>query len=67
MPWCDTCDRLVDDEDLGADGSCPTCGTDLADPPRQPIPLRLKLLGVATAGYLIWRIVQGVQWLSHHA
>ena len=25
MPWCDTCDRLVDEDDLVAE-ACPTCG-----------------------------------------
>lgn len=66
MPWCDTCDRLVADDDL-VDAACPTCGTGLDEPVRQPVTWRLRLLVLATVIYLIWRTVQGVQWLSHHA
>ena len=66
MPWCDTCDRLVADEEL-VDGGCPTRGTELLEPQRQPISWRFRLLIVATVIYLIWRCVQGVQWLTHHA
>jgi uncharacterized paraquat-inducible protein A len=66
VPWCDTCDRLVDQEDLVAE-ACPTCGSALDEPARQPVTWRLRLLVAATVIYLIWRFVQGVQWLSHHA
>jgi hypothetical protein len=65
-PWCDTCDRLVPEEEL-VDGACPTCETDLGEPPARPVSWRLRLLIVATVVYLVWRFVQGVQWLSHHA
>jgi uncharacterized paraquat-inducible protein A len=66
VPWCDSCDRLVDHEDL-VEAACPTCGAKLDEPVRQPVTWRLRLLVVATVIYLIWRFVQGVQWLSHHA
>ena len=66
MPWCDTCDRLVPDDEL-SDGACPTCQTSLVAAEPKPVSLRFKLLVVATVIYLIWRCVQGVQWLSHHA
>jgi hypothetical protein len=66
VPWCDTCDRLVADDEL-VEGACPTCSTELAEPVRQPVSLRFRLLIVATGIYLIWRCVQGVQWLTHHA
>ena len=66
MPWCDTCDRLVAEEELD-DGRCPTCDADLDEPTRQPVSWRLRLLVVATVAYLTWRLVQGIQWLSHHA
>jgi uncharacterized paraquat-inducible protein A len=66
VPWCDTCDRLVADDEL-VDGACPTCATDLAAHERQPISWRFRLLIVATVIYLIWRLVQGIQWVSHHA
>jgi hypothetical protein len=57
---------LVADDEL-VDGACPTCSTDLAEPVRHPVSLRFRLLIVATVIYLIWRCVQGVQWLTHHA
>ena len=66
MPWCDTCDRLVADDEL-VEGACPTCASPLLDAPRPPISWKFKLLIVATVIYLIWRSVQGVQWLTHHA
>ncbi|HLK45674.1 MAG TPA: hypothetical protein VKT18_06775 [Acidimicrobiales bacterium] len=66
MPWCDTCDRLVDDDELHGD-ACPTCGTGLVEPARHPVSWRLRLLVAATVVYLGWRCVQGVQWLTHHA
>lgn len=65
MPWCDTCDRLVADDDL-VEGACPTCASDLVEPVHREVTWRLRLLLVATAIYLTWRVVQGVQWLSHH-
>lgn len=66
MPWCDTCDRLVADDEL-VDGACPTCDTSLLATQRPPISWKFRLLIVATVVYLIWRAVQGVQWLTHHA
>ncbi len=65
MPWCDTCDRLVADDALDED-ACPTCGTDLVERAPHRVTWRLRLLVVATGVYLAWRLVQGVQWLSHH-
>lgn len=66
MPWCDTCDRLVDDDELTEHEGCPTCGTDLAVPQRHPMSKKFIFMGVVTTAYLTWRAVQGVQWLSHH-
>jgi uncharacterized paraquat-inducible protein A len=66
VPWCDTCDRLVPDDEL-VDDACPTCESPLVDAPRPPVTWKFKLLLVATVIYLIWRFVQGVQWLTHHA
>lgn len=66
MPWCDTCDRLVADDQL-VDGTCPTCATDLTEPEPRRVGWRFRLLVAASAIYLTWRCVQGVQWLSHHA
>jgi uncharacterized paraquat-inducible protein A len=66
VPWCDTCDRIVGDDEL-VDGACPTCATELTEPVRQPVSLRFKFLVAATVVYLGWRTFQGVQWLTHHA
>lgn len=66
MPWCDTCDRLVADDELDGD-ACPACHTSLAEPERKAVSWRFRLLIVASIGYLTWRTVQGVQWLTHHA
>jgi uncharacterized paraquat-inducible protein A len=66
VPWCDTCDRLVADDEL-VDGACPTCASNLVERARQPISWRFRLLILATVVYLIWRLVQGIQWVSHHA
>ena len=65
MPWCDVCDRLVDDDEV-VDGHCPTCETTLAGAPRGPLPWRFRLMIIATAIYLGWRIYQGIGWLQHH-
>jgi leucyl-tRNA synthetase len=64
MPWCDACDRLVEDEDV-VDGRCPRCENPVGPGERPPIPMRMKLLIAATVIYLIWRSVQLVMWLSH--
>jgi len=66
VPWCDTCDRLVVDDDVD-EGACPTCGTELVEPEPRRVSWKMRLLIVATAVYLVWRCVQGVQWLTHHA
>jgi hypothetical protein len=65
VPWCDACDRLVPDDDLVDERACPTCGEDLGG--RAGIPWHFKLMGVATAIYLLYRLAQGVEWIAHHA
>ena len=66
MAWCEECDTLVEDEDLGTQGECPACGTVLADQERQPVPYYFKFMLLATIVYLGWRIFQLVSWASHH-
>lgn len=66
MPWCEECDRLVEDIDLTADGACPRCGTVLHEGPRGPIPWYFKFMGAATVVYLGYRAYQGIAWLTHH-
>ncbi len=48
MAWCEECDALVEDEDLGEEGECPTCGTILAEQERPPIPWYFKAMLVAS-------------------
>jgi len=64
VPWCDTCDRMVEDDELTDDGECPTCGQELT---RRKIPWHFKAMIGATAVYLAWRVYQGIGWLVHHA
>jgi Zn finger protein HypA/HybF involved in hydrogenase expression len=42
MAWCEECDTLVEDEDLGEEGECPTCGTILTEQERPADPLVLQ-------------------------
>lgn len=65
MPWCDGCDRMVEDDDLTDEGECPKCGEALRE--RRKIPWHFKLLAVATVIYLGYRAFQGIEWLVHHA
>lgn len=67
MPWCDECDRLVEDDELDEDGACPHCGTQLAETERRPMPWYFKGMLLATVVYLGWRSYQGISWLVHHA
>ena len=64
MPWCESCNRVVDDDQLTEDGDCPTCGEPLNQ--RRPVPWHFKFLLAATVIYLGWRTYQGVGWLIHH-
>jgi len=65
VAWCEECDRLVEDDELTDDGSCPSCGT-LLHEARRPVPWYFKFMGAATVVYLGWRAYQGIEWLFHH-
>jgi uncharacterized paraquat-inducible protein A len=65
LPWCDTCDRLVENAELGEGGACPTCGAALEE--RRPVPWYFKLMIAVTIVYLGYRAYQGIGWLVHHA
>jgi len=64
VPWCDTCDRMVEDEELTEEGECPECGERLG---HRKVPWHFKLLIAATTVYLGWRAYQGIGWVVHHA
>lgn len=66
MPWCEECDRLVEDDELTEDGECPACATQLVDVPRRPVPWYFKMMLVASVVYLGYRAFQGVTWVVHH-
>jgi uncharacterized paraquat-inducible protein A len=65
VPWCEECEHLVEDEDLDQ-GACPTCGIELAEPVRRPVPWYFKAMIVASIVYLGWRGYQGIDWVIHH-
>jgi uncharacterized paraquat-inducible protein A len=66
VAWCEECDTLVEDEDLGEEGECPDCGTILAEQERAPIPWYFKFMLVASVIYLGYRGYQGVNWIAGH-
>lgn len=65
MPWCDTCDRLVTDDETTEEGTCPTCGETLDE--HRHVPWHFKLMIVASVVYLGYRAYQGIAWVAHHA
>jgi hypothetical protein len=74
MPWCDDCDRYLAPSTVTHDGACPTCGrpVDVGDvakaageeEPLPPVPWHLKLLAVAVAIYLTYRLIQAIGWIA---
>ena len=64
MPWCEQCDVEVDTEDLDAEETCPTCGSETLAHRKQP--WWFKFLAVATVIYLAYRLFQGITWMVHH-
>jgi uncharacterized paraquat-inducible protein A len=64
MPWCDTCDRLVDEHEV-VDGHCPRCNTDVTSSTRPPLPWRFRLMIGATVVYLGYRTYQVIGWIRH--
>lgn len=66
MTWCEECEIAVDDDTLGENGECPSCGAVLVDSARRPYPWYFKVMAVATVVYLGWRAYQGISWLAHH-
>ncbi len=65
MPWCDSCDRHVEPDELTEDGDCPQCGDTLRE--HRKFPWHFKLFFYATVVYLGYRAYQGIEWLIHHA
>ena len=66
MPWCDDCSKFWDDESVSeASGACPTCGRELGTT-RKGVPWHFKLMLVALAVYMGYRIYWLAEWLPKH-
>lgn len=64
MAWCDTCDRVVSDDEAN-EGHCERCGNELHEGRRGPLPWKFRLMIIATVIYLGYRTYQGIEWLMH--
>jgi len=69
MPYCEPCDKYLAPSAMNADGTCPTCGNQIADPAEveaaskqevddEKAPWHFKLLVVLLVVYLGWRFFQ---------
>jgi len=65
MPWCESCNRMVEETDVTDDGGCPECDEPLEE--RRHVPWHFKFLLAASVIYLGYRAYQGIAWLAHHA
>ncbi|MBV9662182.1 MAG: hypothetical protein JO337_13595 [Acidimicrobiales bacterium] len=65
MPWCDDCSQFWNEKTLHEGGTCPSCGRAILTA-RKPVPWHFKLVLVAFAGYMVYRVYWLVQWLPHH-
>jgi hypothetical protein len=64
VPFCEDCDKFWSPNSIPPDGTCPTCGRPIAEPPRSArAPWHFWILVVALVVYLGWRAIEGVQWL----
>lgn len=64
MPFCETCTQFHQADSLDEEGHCPGCGQVIVQP--RKVPWHFKLMVVATAVYLLYRIGQGIDWLVRH-
>lgn len=66
MPWCEPCSKYWTPSAMNADGTCPTCGRNVAAAAvatqeivdDESSPWHFKLLVVALVLYLGWRVVE---------
>lgn len=65
MPWCDDCSKFWNAASIGAGGECPTCGKVIPAHTRK-VPWHFKLMLVAFAVYMVYRIYWLAEWLPKH-
>lgn len=65
MPWCDDCSKFWNADRMGPEGTCPSCGNTLAAT-RRSVPWHFKLMLIAFAGYMVYRIYWLAEWLPKH-
>jgi DNA-directed RNA polymerase subunit RPC12/RpoP len=65
VPWCDDCSKFWNQDSMGAEGECPSCGK-VVVAPRKGIPWHFKLMLVAFAVYMVYRIYWLIEWLPKH-
>lgn len=70
VPWCETCNRFYNSNNVAPDGTCVRCGRFIATPADEEqaekapgTPWHFWLFVVALALYLGWRFVQVLGWL----
>ena len=68
VPWCETCDRFYNPNNVAPDGTCVKCGRFIADAPDPEsedakVPWHFWLLVAALVIYLGWRLVQFIIYL----
>lgn len=64
MAWCEDCSQFHDASSIGPGGQCPGCGKVITR--SAGMPWHFKLLVLATVVYLVFRLVQGILWATHH-
>ncbi len=61
MPWCEECAKYMAPSAMNDDGTCPTCGRQIEEPPEavddETTPWHFKLLVAAAILYMVWRLV----------
>ena len=65
MPWCEDCSRFWNDSSVGEAGECPSCGK-VVTTTRRRVPWHFKVMLVAFAAYMVYRIYWLVEWLPKH-
>jgi len=69
MPWCDLCSQYHAPSALNEEQNCPDCGgpveaaaTDEDRTVGQSAPWHFWVVVAALAGYLLWRVIDGIIW-----